>query len=61
MHGDAGFLIKQVGAVALGAVYAFAFTYAMLGAINVAAKVKVSPADEEAGLDETLHGEHAYL
>jgi Amt family ammonium transporter len=61
IHGDAGFFMKQVGATALAAAYAFVFTYVMLGVINKFTTVNVSAAEEELGLDETLHGERAYL
>ncbi len=61
LHGNPTFFFKQVGATVGAALYAFVFTYAMLGVINQITPVKVSPADEELGLDETLHGERAYL
>ena len=61
IHGDSTFFMKEVGATVLAAVYAFAFTYAMLAVINKITPVKVTAADEELGLDETLHGEQAYL
>jgi Amt family ammonium transporter len=60
-HGDPSFFMKQAGAAAIAAIYAFLFTYVMLAAINKITPVKVSAADEEMGLDETLHGEKAYL
>jgi Amt family ammonium transporter len=59
--GNSTFFAKEVGAVLLAAVYAFAFTYAMLAVINKITPVKVTVADEEIGLDATLHGETAYL
>ncbi len=40
--------------------YAFLFTYVMLAVINLFATVKVSEADEDLGLDASLHGEQAY-
>jgi Amt family ammonium transporter len=61
LHGDSTFFMKELGAVALAAVYAFAFTYVMLVVINRITPVKVTAADEELGLDATLHGETAYL
>jgi len=59
--GNSAFFMKEVGAVAVAAAYAFAFTYAMLAVINKITPVKVTAADEQLGLDETLHGERAYL
>jgi Amt family ammonium transporter len=61
VHGDPAFFMKEVGAATAAALYAFTFTYVMLAAINRITPVKVSAADEEMGLDETLHGEKAYL
>jgi len=61
VHGDSSFFIKEVAAVLGAALYAFVFTYVMLAVINKFTAVKVTAADEEQGLDETLHGEKAYL
>src|SRR5664280_1199927 len=60
LHGDSLFLIKQTIAVAFSSIWAFTFTYAMLRIIDLFTTVKVSEASEEIGLDESLHGEHAY-
>jgi len=59
--GNGTFFIKEVIAVAGAAIYSFVFTYIMLWIINKVMPVHVSPAEEEAGLDESLHGEKAYL
>ena len=58
---NAGFFGKQLGAVALSSVWAFGFTYAMLAIINRITPVHVSGQMEEIGLDQSLHGEKAYL
>jgi Amt family ammonium transporter len=60
IYGDGGFFVKQVVAVLIAAVYAYVFTYAMLWIIDKITPVKVSEADEDLGLDESLHGEKAY-
>ena len=60
LYGDPVFLLKQVTAVVFSSVWAFAFTYAMLRIIDAFTTVKVSGLSEEIGLDESLHGEHAY-
>ena len=60
IEGDAIFFGKELAAVAIAAVYGFVFTYLMLFIINFITKVKVSEADEDLGLDESLHGERAY-
>jgi len=59
-YGGADFFVKELVAVLVSSVYAFGFTYGMLWIINKFIKVKTSEA-EEAALDETLHGESAYL
>jgi Amt family ammonium transporter len=58
--GNASFFYRQLAAVLFSSVWAFVFTYGMLKVINIFAPVKVDEASEEAGLDESLHGEHAY-
>ena len=54
------FFFKQCVAVIGASIYAFLFTYIMLAIINKITKVKVSEAEEDIGLDESLHGERAY-
>jgi Amt family ammonium transporter len=54
------FFIKQVVAVAVVGAYCFAFTYFVLKIINLITPVKVTRAEEEAGMDASLHGEIAY-
>jgi Amt family ammonium transporter len=60
LNGDPVFLVKQVVAVVFSSFWAFTFTYAMLRIIDVFTTVKVDEMAEETGLDESLHGEHAY-
>ena len=60
LNGDPTFLLKQVVAVTFSSVWAFVFTYAMLRIIDGFTTVKVSEMTEEIGLDESIHGEHAY-
>jgi Amt family ammonium transporter len=60
LYGDPTFLLKQVVAVTFSSVWAFVFTYAMLRIIDMFTTVKVSEMSEEIGLDESIHGEHAY-
>ncbi len=61
LAGDAGFLGKQLVAVAISSVWAFAFTFGMLWLINRVTPVRVSDADEADGLDFALHHEEAYV
>jgi Amt family ammonium transporter len=60
LYGDPTFLLKQVAAVVFSSVWAFVFTYAMLRIIDMFTTVKVDEMSEEIGLDESIHGEHAY-
>ena len=60
LFGDSSFFWKQIVAVLFSSAWAFIFTYGMLMAINIFTPVKVDEASEEAGLDESLHGERAY-
>jgi ammonia channel protein AmtB len=52
--------MKQLVAVVFSSIWAFGFTYGMLWAINLFTPVKVTEMSEELGLDESIHGEHAY-
>ena len=61
VHGGTAFFVTESAAVIGAAAYAFVFTYVMLAVINKITPVMVTAADEEAGLDESLHGERAYL
>ncbi|MFA6004113.1 MAG: ammonium transporter, partial [Elusimicrobiota bacterium] len=61
VHGGVNFFLKQTIAVAGTAVYAFIFTYVMLFLINMITPVRTSAEEEEMGLDESVHGETAYL
>ena len=61
LAGNSSFFWKQVVAVLVSSVWAFGFTYGMLWLINLITPVKVTDMTEEAGLDESLHGEHAYV
>jgi ammonium transporter, Amt family len=58
--GGAEFFVKELVAVLLSSVYAFAFTYGMLWVINKIITVKTTEV-EESTLDESLHGESAYV
>lgn len=58
--GGTTLLGKQAVAVLFSSVYAFVFTLVMLFIIDRIAPVRVTPKDEESGLDTTQHGESAY-
>jgi Amt family ammonium transporter len=55
------FFGKQVVAVTFAIVYAFVMTYLMLMLIDKITPVRTSPRTETNGLDDSLHGETAYL
>lgn len=59
-HGGADFFIKELVAILVSSIYAFGFTYGMLWIINKVTTVRTTE-DEESTLDESLHGESAYL
>ena len=59
MNGNSEFFWVQLGGLAIACVWAFGFTYMMLGAINTITPVRVSE-DDQSGVDEALHGESAY-
>jgi Amt family ammonium transporter len=60
LYGGADFFVKELVAILLSSVYAFAFTYGMLWIIDKFIRVRTSTA-EETTLDESLHGESAYV
>jgi Amt family ammonium transporter len=61
LAGNSAFFLKEVAAVVLSSVWAFAFTFGMLWIIHRITPVRVEESTEEVGLDEGLHGEEAYL
>ena len=61
LMGNPSFFGKQLAAIAISSVWAFAFTYGMLWLIDKITPVKVTEQHEVVGLDMVLHGEIAYL
>jgi ammonium transporter, Amt family len=59
IHGGVKFFTVQLTATIASAAYAFMFTYVMLALINKITRVKVTPSEEEMGLDAVYHGEIA--
>jgi Amt family ammonium transporter len=60
LYGNMYQLIIQVFGVVVVGFFAFVGTYVLLRVINVFTPVRVSPKDEDAGLDITQLGEEAY-
>ncbi len=61
LRGGTHFFWMQVLSVAITAAYAFVFSYVALWLINKVTPVKVTPEEEEEGLDTAMHGEEAYI
>jgi Amt family ammonium transporter len=61
LRGGTHFFLMQTVSVCITAVYAFTFSYVALWLINKVTRVKVTADEEERGLDESVHGEAAYL
>ncbi|WP_430884785.1 ammonium transporter [Fusibacter sp. JL216-2] len=61
IHGGTRFFFVEVGAVVFASVYAFIISYVLLMLIDKVTPVRVKAEDQSAGLDETLHGENAYI
>lgn len=60
IYGNSAFFLKECATICISSVWAFGFTWGMLWLINKFTHVRVDD-DEESHLDESLHGETAYL
>jgi len=60
LFGNAGQLVAQLIAVGVVAPFAFFGSYLLLKLVNVFSPLRVSPEEEDAGLDLSEHGEEAY-
>jgi len=60
LYGNPGQLASQLIAVGVVAAFAFFGSYLLLKAINAFSPLRVSPEEEDAGLDLSQHGEEAY-
>lgn len=61
IHGGTHFFLVEVGAVIFASAYAFFISYGMLILIDKITPVRVNSEEQAIGLDETLHGENAYI
>ena len=59
-YGNPALLGIQAFAVVVVAAFSFAGSYVLLRVINLVTPIRVTPEEEEAGLDLTQHGEEAY-
>jgi Amt family ammonium transporter len=60
LYGNVQQFVDQLLAVGVVAPFAFFGSYALLKVINVFSPLRVSPEEEDTGLDITQHGEEAY-
>jgi Amt family ammonium transporter len=60
IYGNAGQLVSQLIAVAVVVLFAFFGSYLLLKVINIFSPLRVSPEEEDTGLDISQHGEEAY-
>jgi Amt family ammonium transporter len=58
--GNPAQLLSQVEAVVVVAAFAFVGSFVLLKLINRFSPLRVSPEEEEKGLDQSQHGEEAY-
>jgi Amt family ammonium transporter len=58
-YGNPSQVLIQVGAIAATGAYGFAVTFVLLKILDKVMGLRVTPAEEEAGLDISLHGEIA--
>ncbi len=61
LRGNSRFFFVQLLAVVISSAWAFVFTYGMLWLIDRVTVVKVDEEGERSGLDNSIHGETAYL
>lgn len=59
-YGNVSLLLSQIIAVVVVAAFAFFGSYLLLRLINVFSSLRVSPEEEDQGLDLSQHGEEAY-
>ncbi|MGA3297152.1 MAG: hypothetical protein ABSD41_06845, partial [Candidatus Bathyarchaeia archaeon] len=59
-YGNPTQLLVQLFAVIIVAGFAFVGSYVLLRVINIFTPLRVSPKDEDTGLDLSQHGEEAY-
>jgi len=59
-YGNLHQLLSQLVAVLVVAAYAFFGSYLLLKLTNLFTPIRVSPEEEEKGLDQSQHGEEAY-
>ena len=60
ISGNPGLVVTQIIAVVVVVAYSAAVTWALLKIIDATIGIRVSPNEEEQGLDSTQHGEVAY-
>ncbi|HGJ65425.1 TPA: ammonium transporter, partial [bacterium] len=61
VFGNPKLVLIQLLAVVVVAAFTFVGSYLLLKFINIFVKLRVSPEEEDKGLDRSLHGERAYV
>jgi Amt family ammonium transporter len=61
VFGNSKLVLIQLLAVVVVAAFTFVGSYLLLKFINIFVKLRVSPEEEDKGLDRSLHGERAYV
>ena len=61
IYGGTHFFFVEAGAVIFASIYAFVLSYVMLYFIKKITPVRVKAEEQTTGLDETIHGENAYI
>jgi Amt family ammonium transporter len=59
-YGDPHLLLVEAFAILVVAVFSFVGSILLLKVVDYITPIRVSAADEEAGLDQSQHGEEAY-
>jgi Amt family ammonium transporter len=60
LYGNVHFLLVEIFAIAVVSAFAFVGSYVLLKVVNFITPVRVSPEEEDTGLDQSQHGEEAY-
>jgi len=61
VYGNPGLVGVQLLAVGVVVAFAFVGSYALLSVVNIFSPIRVTPGEEDAGLDVSQHGEEAYV
>jgi len=60
LYGNAHLLLVELLAIGVVGAFAFVGSYVLLKVVNFISPIRVSPEEEDTGLDQSQHGEEAY-